>query len=136
MDSALERVQSDNVIKELCYLVDGSPQLVVMWLYGSRARGDHHSESDYDLAVAFESSPDSSVELSLRPHNLASDWSYALSVDISVVDINIAPIPLAYSVVSEGVVVVCKSSLRLRREEQRVWSMWEEYEYEHNRWWA
>ena len=32
-----------------------NPDILIVWLYGSRAKGNAHRLSDYDLAVAFKS---------------------------------------------------------------------------------
>ncbi len=62
---------------------------------------------------------------------LAFKWSQNLSVKISVIDINQAPIPLAYSVINDGKVILCRNYLRLHSDEARIWSMWESYKYEY-----
>jgi len=41
------------IIQQLKSLAANDPELVVIWLYGSRARNTAHPKSDYDLAVAF-----------------------------------------------------------------------------------
>ena len=105
-------------------------EVEVLWLYGSRANDNHHQNSDYDLAVAFNS-------LTSNRFQSIDDLHYALNkIDdikesISIVDINQVPTPLAISIIDEGRVLHCQSDLRLRQEQQRVWSLWEEYKYQH-----
>ena len=58
--------------KELQTLASKTPSLQVLWLYGSRAKGNAESNSDYDLAAAFsnrETLPD------YYSDQLASDWA-------------------------------------------------------------
>jgi hypothetical protein len=55
-------------------------------------------------------------------------WLDALGLPeggLSVVDINNAPLSLAYAIVTSGSVLFCRDGLRLAREENRVTSMWE-----------
>lgn len=110
--------------------VDG---VEVLWLYGSRAKGTATAESDYDLAVAFTGAPADRPERRLRPELLALDWAQTLSLPegrLSVVDINLAPLPLAMAVITQGVVLWSGNGLRLAREENRVMGMWElDYQY-------
>lgn len=113
--------------KELQTLAGEIPALDVLWLYGSRAVGNANSNSDYDLAAAFnnrETLPD------YYGDQLASDWSQKTGLSISIVDINAAPVPLSYNIIQEGLVLHSNSSLRLHSEEARVWSLWAEYERE------
>jgi predicted nucleotidyltransferase len=102
----------------------------VAWLYGSRAINKHTAVSDYDIAVALL--PD--VE---DRTTMVDDLQYTLSNElngqVSIVDINHIPIPLAQNVVAQGKVLLCRSDLRLRQEQQRIWSLWEEYKYQHER---
>ena len=114
-------------------LLADNPIIEVAWLYGSRATGLDSHDSDYDVAVA------------LTPHSLQAeqrqmlleDQAYVLrqeiSAQVSLVDINRVPVPLAYNVINQGVVLFCRSDLRLRAEQQRVWSLWAEYKAEHER---
>src|SRR5690554_6416785 len=44
--------QSDS-LEAIISLARRRDDLAAVWLYGSRARGDHHPESDFDLAVAY-----------------------------------------------------------------------------------
>jgi predicted nucleotidyltransferase len=116
--------------KELQTLANKTPSLQVLWLYGSRAKGNAEANSDYDLAAAFsnrESLPD------YYSDQLASDWAQKTGLNISIVDINAAPVPLSYNIIQDGVVLYSNSDLRQHSEESRVWSLWEEYEREYKR---
>lgn len=105
----------------------------MLWLYGSRAKGMATAQSDYDLAVAFREPFRDPLERRLRPELLAQTWQDHLSLSdelLSVVDINIAPVPLAMAIVRTGRVLCVNDPLRLAREENRISSMWElDYEY-------
>lgn len=116
------------ILQELVGLAERNPGVEVLWLYGSRAKGTESSSSDFDLAVAFRDMPSERLERRLRPELLAQDWAEALGLSgqqISVADINQVPVPLAYSIVTAGKVLLVRNGLRLAREENRVTSMWE-----------
>src|SRR5690606_30645959 len=116
------------MIQQLIQLAQSDPRIAVLWLYGSRAKGTARADSDYDLAVAFNSIPEDDWEKRLQPELLALDWADKLAVDsdhISVADINHIPLPLAYAVITTGKVLLAKDKLRLAREENRITSMGE-----------
>lgn len=118
----------DPVLKQIIQLADLSDNLAVVWLYGSRAKGNDSCDSDYDLAVAFKRFPKDAWDKRLQPELLQQSWSDKLSVAgplISIVDINHIPLPLAYSIVQQGKALWVKDPLRLVREENRITSMWE-----------
>jgi uncharacterized protein len=102
----------------------------VAWLYGSRATGSHTEKSDFDIAVVLKPNL-------TNPHQIVDDVQYSLTelegidVPVSVINLVTAPVPLALNVVDQGQVIICKSDLRLRQEQQRIWSLWEEYKYQH-----
>ena len=102
--------------------------LAAVWLYGSRARGDHHPESDFDLAVAFTTWIADPLERRLRPELLAQEWQRELGLgeeQLSVVDLAIAPIPLGWSILSQGVLLVDLDWDTRIRQESRILSRWE-----------
>ncbi|MBL1377775.1 type VII toxin-antitoxin system MntA family adenylyltransferase antitoxin [Zobellella iuensis] len=104
------------------------PDIAALWLYGSRARGDHHAASDYDLAVVFTSWLPDALSRRLRPEEVAIDWQHRLAMpegSISVVDLAIAPIPLGWSVLDQGKLLLDPSPAHRMRAEQRIYSMWE-----------
>ncbi|AXY42247.1 nucleotidyltransferase domain-containing protein [Halomonas sp. JS92-SW72] len=102
--------------------------LAAVWLYGSRARGDHHPGSDFDLAVAFTGWIADPLERRLRPELLAQEWQRELGLgeeQLSVVDLAIAPIPLGWSILSQGVLLVDLDWDTRIRQESRILSRWE-----------
>ena len=107
------------------------PCIELAWLYGSRAAGKQSDNSDYDIAVALRPGIANGFELIDEIQYQLGD---GLNVAISVVDINRIPVPLAYNVVAQGKVLLCRSDFRLRLEQQRIWSLWEEYKYQYNYW--
>ena len=94
------------------------PDILIVWLYGSRAKGNAHRFSDYDLAVAFKSFiKNDPLEKRLRPECLALDWQQTFGLkdfQLSIVDINQVPIPLAFEIIQVNNVLFC-------RDEDRLW---------------
>lgn len=109
-------------------LLSATDCVEVAWLYGSRATGQYTAASDYDVAVALTAEPS---EWSDIVEDVRYDLSIQLDATVSVVNINKIPVPLAQNVIACDWVLVCKSQLRLQAEQQRVWSLWAEYKYEH-----
>ncbi len=99
--------------------------IAVVWLYGSRARKTARIDSDYDLAIAFSDYIDEPVERRLRPELLALQWIKKLGIELSIVDINQAPLPLAYTVVQDNSLLYSHDDYRYMMEEQRIMSKWE-----------
>ena len=125
------------MLDDIARFMQNNSAVSVCWLYGSRARGNHSEASDYDLAVAFEYSDHinsaplaESRDVLLRRHLLDSLLDKSPAIEVSIVDINSAPVPLAYAIILDGIVLCVKNSLRLCSEAQRIWSLWERYKYE------
>lgn len=97
----------------------------MLWFYGSRARGQASSTSDYDLAIAFTQYVDDPVERRLRPELLALTWTKKHGVELSIIDINQAPLPMAYTIVQDNTVIFGENNYRCMVEEQRIMSKWE-----------
>ena len=101
---------------------------MVLWFYGSHAKGNAGPHSDWDLAVAFDPVKlVDSLDNRLRPELLALDWQRARAGrgQLSVVDINQAPIPLAFAIVDANRVLFCRDQGRRLREEARIMSQME-----------
>jgi hypothetical protein len=73
----------------------------------------------------------------LRPELLALDWQIEFNLNegqLSILDINQAPIPLAMSVLQSGQLLMSKNPSRHWQERQRIQSRWEIdylYHYQH-----
>ncbi|WP_445004443.1 type VII toxin-antitoxin system MntA family adenylyltransferase antitoxin [Halomonas mongoliensis] len=120
--------EPSTVLRSLADLAAEADDIAVLWLYGSRAKGTDSVESDYDLAVAFHDFLQDPLERRLRPELLAQAWQDALGLppeQLSIIDINLAPLPLAHIVIRTGQVLQANDRLRLIREENRITSMWE-----------
>ena len=121
-------MQMDPIIKAITKLGENHPNIDVVWLYGSRAKGTATVSSDYDLAVAFKTFPKDPWEQRLQPEELALDWAKEVGMGsdlLSVIDINHVPITLAFSVMEASEVIVENNVTRRIKEELRVSSMWE-----------
>lgn len=119
----------NDFIANICQLAGQNPDIVIVWLYGSRAKGNAHSHSDYDLAVAFKSFiKNDPLAKRLRPECLALDWQQALGLhdfQLSIVDINQAPVPLAFEIIQADNVLFCRDEDRLWQEIRRIHSRME-----------
>ena len=132
-NKARKRASQDPIIGQLASLAAIHPEVVVLWLYGSQAKGNAGPHSDWDLAVAFDpvklpDTLDSLLERRLRPELLALDWQRALGLaegQLSVGDINQAPIPLAFAIVGANRVLFCRDQGRRLSEEARIMSQME-----------
>ena len=119
----------NNTLQAIIELAKQNTDIVIVWLYGSRAKGTANIMSDYDLAVAFKTFiKDDPLEKRLRPECLTLDWQQALGLrdfQLSIVDINQAPIPLAWEIIEADCVLYCDDELRLWQETQRIQSRME-----------
>ncbi|MFT6476342.1 MAG: putative nucleotidyltransferase [Zhongshania aliphaticivorans] len=118
----------DTLSKKIIHVAQHTDNIAALWLYGSRARQDHHDHSDYDLAVAFSNWEKDPLERRLRPELLALDWHTQLSLPegtLSIVDLATAPIPLAWNILIEGKLLLDLSPAHRMHQEARIMSRWE-----------
>ena len=122
-------ILTDPHLAGIIALAGEAPDVAILWLYGSRARGTQREDSDYDLAVAFQSFiRDDPLESRVRPELLAMDWRRALGLPenrLSVIDINQVGVSLAYHVVNNYEPLFCRDPRRLITEQNRVLSRME-----------
>lgn len=120
----------DALLRLLAGALESDAAIEVAWVYGSVARGDSDDHSDIDLAIAFREQCADPWE---RVDALRAELQRLQSQSVSIIDLNRAPTPLAYNVIQDGRVLLCRNPLRLHAEQQRIWSLWEEYRGEHER---
>ena len=125
------------LIPKIIQLAKDNNSVELLWLYGSHAKGTAHENSDIDIAVVFKSWEKDVIKRRLRPELLAIEWQNKLSLsegDLSVLDMNNAPIPIAMSVLKNGDLLLSKNVSRQFQEQQRIMSKWEIdylYHYQH-----
>lgn len=120
-----QQLTQSQAIKQIIKLAKNNFEIEVLWLYGSRARDNANINSDYDLAVAFKSYIEDPIERRLRPELLSLEWNKQLGVAVSIVDINQALLPLAYTVVQDNTILFSQNDFRRMTEEQKIMSKWE-----------
>ena len=122
---------------QIIKLAEKDNNIELLWLYGSYAKGTAHKNSDIDLAVIFKTWEQDIIERRLRPELLAIEWQQHLKLnenELSILDMNIAAIPIAMSVLKTGQLLLSKNLSRQLQEQQRIMSKWEIdylYHYQH-----
>ena len=127
---------SKSIEEQVTELAEENEDIAILWLYGSRAEARHNATSDYDLAIAFKNFHGTEAERLLRPQLLAIDWCKAVNLPeskLSIVDINLAPIPLSVNIIDSGQVLHLKNDLRLINEENRIAGLWSDIQWHQNR---
>ena len=102
-------------------------QVDAIYLYGSRAKQTAHEHSDWDIAVIFSDyETDLSARL-LRPQLLeaAIERELKLYNQISVIDLETAPVYLQYSILMSAVKWFDRNVPHVKRVEQSILSKWE-----------
>jgi len=122
---------------KIIQLAQDDNNIELLWLYGSYATDTAHEKSDIDLAVIFKTWEHDVIERRLRSELLALEWQQQLHLkhgELSILDMTIAPIPIAMSVLKKGQLLLSKNSARQFQEQQRIMSKWEIdylYHYQH-----
>jgi len=108
-------------------LASRNADLSSLWLYGSRARGDQGTGSDYDFAVTFAHRAASPLAAVTRLGELRSALAEALDAEVSVVELDRVATPLAASIVSEGRLLLDRAPVETGWLCQRIWSKWDDW---------
>lgn len=122
---------------QIIQLAKENKNIELLWLYGSHAKGTAHEKSDIDIAVVFKTWEKNVIERRLKPELLAIEWQNKLNLsenELSILDMNNAPIPIAMSVLKNGDLLLSKNVSRQLQEQQRIMSKWEIdylYHYQH-----
>ena len=104
---AILRGKRADIIEKLREVLEEEENVVVAYLYGSRARGDFHEKSDVDIAVLVrdlpspEENPFYEVDLSLK-------LSRATGADVEVKVLNDKPLVFLCQVLRHGKLIISK----------------------------
>jgi predicted nucleotidyltransferase len=128
--------EQSKIIHKIVQLAENTPEVEVLWLYGSRAKGNANNNSDYDLAIAFKTYIDDPLERRLKPELLVLKWKNQLKIELSVIDINQVPLPLAYTVIQDNTTLYSNNEYRRMVEEQKIMSKWEIDYLHHQKYYA
>ena len=122
-------IEQSQHLHQLNALAASHSEVAASWLYGSQAKGNASEHSDWDLGVAFDPvKADSVLDTRIRAELLAMDWQRALGLaegKLSVVDINLAPIPLAFGIINANKLIFSRDEGRRMQEESRIMSQME-----------
>ncbi len=108
-------------------IIQAHTSVDAIYLYGSRARQTAHEHSDWDIAVIFsEYETDVNARL-LRPQSLEATVERELKLynQVSVVDLETAPVYLQYSILMSAVKWFDRNVPHVKRVEQSILSKWE-----------
>lgn len=114
--------------KSIMKLAENNSAIDALWLYGSHAKGNATANSDIDLAVIFSQPEHDILQRRLRPEILALDWIKALDLnenDLSILDLAIAPIPIAMGVLKTGEILINKNPSHEFEVSGKIMSKWE-----------
>lgn len=122
-DSTAEAGQAERIIG----IILDRARVDAIYLYGSRAKQTAHARSDWDIAVLFSDYESDPLARALRPQCLEAELERELKLynQISVVDLEIAPIYLQYSILASAVKWFDRNVPHVKRVEQSIWSKWE-----------
>lgn len=109
---------SEEQVKKIVDYFSQKPEITVVYLYGSYARGEADGESDIDLGVVFKEKPEAAFNL--PEVTLAEDLSNLIGKDVEVQDLAICSIDFAHRVISEGQLIFCTDEIDRAEVEEKI----------------
>ncbi len=108
-------------------IIHAHAQVDAIYLYGSRAKNTAHEHSDWDIAVLFSHYETDLTARVLRPQALEATLERELKLynQISVIDLETAPVYLQYSIIMSAVKWFDRNVPHVKRVEQSILSKWE-----------
>jgi len=119
--------ESNSMAENITRVIHDHAQVDAIYLYGSRAKQTAYENSDWDIAVLFSDyETDLSARL-LRPQLLeaAIERELKLYNQVSVIDLEAAPVYLQYSILMSAVKWFDRNVPHVKRVEQSILSKWE-----------
>ncbi|MDY3618790.1 type VII toxin-antitoxin system MntA family adenylyltransferase antitoxin [Agathobaculum sp.] len=99
---------ADRVLEQITAVLQKYPNVRKAVLFGSRARGDHRPQSDYDIAVYPLSQP---LQEEVRLRGQLDDLDTLYKIDLVIVDRFVEP-ALLQNIETEGIVIMERSNKR------------------------
>lgn len=117
----------NDMAENVTRIIQASAPVDAIYLYGSRAKHTAHENSDWDIAVIFTDYETDLLARALRPQTLEATLERELKCynQISVVDLETAPIYLQYSILMSAVKWFDRNVPHVKRVEQSIFSKWE-----------
>ncbi|NOS88167.1 MAG: nucleotidyltransferase domain-containing protein [Methylococcaceae bacterium] len=118
---------SGDIEKQVVAIIQAQAPVDAVYLYGSRAKHTAGNNSDWDIAVIFTDYETDPLARVLRPQMLEAVLERELKLyqQISVVDLEIAPMYLQYSILMSAVKWYDRNVPHVKRVEQGILSKWE-----------
>jgi predicted nucleotidyltransferase len=123
--------QTSNELKDMAEnvtrIIQASAKVDAIYLYGSRAKQTAHENSDWDIAIIFTDFETDLLARALRPQTIEAALERELKLynQISVVDLETAPVTLQYSILMSAVKWFDRNVPHVKRVEQSIFSKWE-----------
>ncbi|MRI33516.1 nucleotidyltransferase domain-containing protein [Endozoicomonas sp. OPT23] len=112
-------------LQQLTEAICHQTEVDAIYLYGSRAKGTHREESDWDLAVLYTSFEQDIFERAVRPQMLEAELEKQFpDLDLSMVDLREVPVPLQWNII-QGNTLYDRGVPAVRRMENAIISAWE-----------
>lgn len=118
---------STTMAENITRVIHAHAQVDAIYLYGSRAKQTAHEQSDWDIAVVFSDFETDLKTRLLRPQLLEAALERELTLynQISVIDLEAAPVLLQYSILMSAVKWFDRNVPHVKRVEQSILSKWE-----------
>ncbi len=103
--------------------------IALSFLFGSRARGDGHEQSDWDIAILFKDNTSGWENLG-KQEEIRHLLAQALATNddnVDIVDLHRGGLGINATVVDEGIPLTGQNNLALANFYQRVWANLEDY---------
>ena len=113
----------DRIVKRLTE----QENMAAAWFYGSRARGNHRPDSDYDIAIALNNFDQPYAARRIATELLSVDLSAELEHPVHMVGINPVPTTLAIGILDDGAPLLIQDELRYCREINRIHGLWADH---------
>jgi len=120
-------MNQESIIKKITALIQNDIKTNAIYLYGSQAKQTTHKTSDWDIAVLFSHYETEQDKRILRPQMLEAMLERELQFynQISVIDLEIAPMYLQYSILMSAIKCFDRNVPHVKRIEQSILSKWE-----------